>query len=90
MSTAPEPLALDLLLSEDQRRPLTVAGHHAFRESLSASRPFDEIDAFLEEQQDAQDAMSDPYAGDPPNRRSDKELGRLLDLLDSLDERGNG
>ena len=32
----------------------------------------------------------DPYAGDPPNRRSDKELGRLLDLLDSLDERGNG
>ena len=45
MSTYPEPLALDLLLSEDQRRPLSVAGHHEWRESLAApARDFDEVD----------------------------------------------
>ena len=32
----------------------------------------------------------DPYAGDPPSKRSDKETDRLLSILDSLDERGNG
>ena len=32
----------------------------------------------------------DPYAGDPPSKRSDKELARILSVLDSLDERGNG
>lgn len=30
----------------------------------------------------------DPYNGDPPSRRKDKELFRLLSILDSIDERG--
>ena len=44
-----EPLAVDLLLSADERRPLSVAGHHEWRESLAASsREFDEIDIELD------------------------------------------
>ena len=31
----------------------------------------------------------DPFNGDPPSKRSDKELARTLAILDSL-ERGNG
>jgi hypothetical protein len=76
-----EPLALDLLLTEDQRRTVTPEVHQAFRESISTSRPFDEIDELIQ---------LDPYAGDPPSKRSDKETDRLLSILDSLDERGNG
>ncbi len=49
MSTHPEPLALDLLLSEDERRPLTVAGHHEWRESISTPADLDEIDAAVAE-----------------------------------------
>lgn len=30
----------------------------------------------------------DPYAGDPPSKRKDKESARLLAILDNL-ERGN-
>ena len=32
----------------------------------------------------------DPYAGDPPSKRSDREIARTLAILDSLQERGNG
>ena len=43
-----EPLALDLLLTADQRRPLTVAGHHEWRESLVlADSRFDEVDELV-------------------------------------------
>jgi len=50
MSTHPEPLALDLLLSADERRPLTVEQHAAWRESLAApARDFDAIDALVAE-----------------------------------------
>lgn len=48
MSTQPEPLALDLLLSKDQRR-LSVAGHHEWRESISTPQAFDEVDEFVAE-----------------------------------------
>jgi hypothetical protein len=81
MSTHPEPLALDLLLTEDERRPLTVQGHHEWRESISTPADHDEIDDLMQ---------LDPYAGDPPSKRSDKETDRLLSILDALDERGNG
>ena len=80
----PEPLTVELLVS-DARRPLTVAGHHAWRESISSTRPFDEVDLMLDEH-----LQVDPYNGDPPSRRKDKELANLLGLLDSLEERGNG
>ena len=30
-------------------KPLSVAGHHEWRESLSTPRPFDEVDALVEE-----------------------------------------
>jgi hypothetical protein len=49
MSTHPEPLALDLLLTEDERRPLSVAGHHEWRESISTPQDHDEIDEFVAE-----------------------------------------
>ncbi len=50
MSTHPEPLALDLLLSADERRPLTVEQHAAWRESLAATgRDFDPIDELVAE-----------------------------------------
>ena len=31
----------------------------------------------------------DPYNGDPPSKRSDKQLAGVLAILDSLDERGS-
>jgi hypothetical protein len=80
----PEPETVELLASEYQRR-LTVAGHHQWRESIATDRPFDEVDLMLDEH-----LQVDPYNGDPPSRRKDKELANLLGLLDSLEERGNG
>ena len=50
MSTPTEPLAIDLLLTADERRPLTVQGHHEWRESLAApARDFDPIDELVAE-----------------------------------------
>ena len=80
----PEPLPVELLVSDHSRR-LTVSGHHAWRKSISSTRPFDEVDLMLDEH-----LQVDPYNGDPPSRRKDKELANLLGLLDSLEERGNG
>ena len=52
--THPEPLAIDLLLTEDQRRPLSVAGHHEWRESISTPQAFDEVDEFVAEIRETQ------------------------------------
>jgi hypothetical protein len=97
----PEPLEIDLLISADQRRDpqhvatilpeviadlerrVTVNEHQAFRQAIS--RPtdrFDEIDELLDEH-----IVIDPFNGDPPSRRKDKETNRLLAILDGL-ERG--
>lgn len=48
-STEPEPLPLeiDLLLTEDQRRTVTVDDHAAFRESLAHKQAADEIDELV-------------------------------------------
>jgi hypothetical protein len=76
-----EPTVLDLMLTEDQRRPLTVAGHHEWRESLAApARDFDEVDELV-----AEIPVVDPYEVHAPSRRSDKEVANLLDLLDNLE-----
>jgi hypothetical protein len=84
MNPVREPETVELLASEYQRR-LTVAGHHAWRESISTARPFDEVDLMLDEH-----IQIDPFNGDPPSKRKDKELANLLGILDSLEERGNG
>jgi hypothetical protein len=69
------------------KHQFTIGHHETFRREMLAGlcheRDFDEIDEL---------AAADPFNGDPPARRSDKEIGRLLSLLDSLDtkeERGN-
>ena len=78
---------IEQLLTPDQRRPLTVAGHHQFREGISTDpRPFDEVDAALDD-----DLIEVPWPEvNPPSRRSDKELGRMLDLIDNLPISTNG
>ena len=45
---ADELLEIEGLLTADQRRPLTVAGHHHFRESLRTETG-DEIDDLVED-----------------------------------------
>ena len=59
---------------------LSVDQHLAFRQSLAAPKLLDEIDD--------DDLHVDPYSGDPPSRRKDSELARVLSILDSLDGRG--
>lgn len=78
-----EPLAIDLLLTTDQRRPVSVAGHHEWRESLTPDSRYDEIDRELDDM-----IQVDPYECHAPSRRSDKELARVLSILDSLNDRG--
>jgi hypothetical protein len=80
------PLEVERLLSEDQRR-LTVSEHHSWQKSISSQRPFDEVDLYLDQDFDER-VVVDPYECHQPSRRSDKELGHLLNLLDSL-ETGN-
>lgn len=76
--TGRKTLEVELLTSEYSRR-LTVAGHHAWRESLSAQQTADDdFDDLIE---------IDPFNGDPPSKRKDSELARVLAVLDSL-ERG--
>jgi hypothetical protein len=74
------PLEIERLISADQRRT-TVADHDAFRRGLyTTDEPaLDEIDDDLDDM-----AVADPYELHAPSRRSDKELARMLDLLDSL------
>ena len=79
-ATDRQPLEIELLVTPDRR--VSVAGHHEFREGLRAA---------TDDDMDFDDVIQiDPYAGDPPSKRSDKETARLLSILDSLDERGNG
>lgn len=81
MSTHPENIATDLEGELTTRRPVTVADHALFINSLLTPDDLDDLDELMQ---------LDPYAGDPPCKRSDKETDRLLSILDSLDERGNG
>ncbi len=75
-------LATDLEAEFSTRRPVSVNAHALFLDSLLTEADHDEIDDL--------DALLDPYAGDPPSKRSDKETDRLLSILDTLDGRGNG
>lgn len=77
-------LELDGLLTADQRRTVSVADQEAFQRSICKPRDIDPIDAELDD-----GIQVDPYNGDPPSKRKDSELNRVLSILDSL-ERGNG
>lgn len=47
---AAELLEIERLITHDQRRPLSVAGHHAFREGLRSTDSIDDdIDALVED-----------------------------------------
>jgi hypothetical protein len=85
MCATTEPLALDLLLSEDERRPLSVEQHAAWRESISTPQAFDEVDLEIDRIN-----VVDPHECHQPSRRSDKEVASLLDLLDSLETSNSG
>ena len=58
---------------------LTVADHDAWRHSLLTPADYDEIDAALDEH-----LQFDPHITGTNNRRSDRELARMLDLIDNL------
>ena len=78
-----QPLEIEKLLTADQRRTVSNGDFQAWRESIAApARAFDEIDldAELDEL-----TVVDPYECHAPSRRSDKELGEFLNLLDSLE-----
>ena len=76
---------LDGLLTADERRTVSVETHQAFRESLAKPSQFDEVDAALDEE-----IQVDPYVSGTNTRRSDKELARMLDLIDNLPISENG
>jgi len=66
----------------------SVADHQHFQRSISTDeRGVDEIDRSVEEDFDDINVV-DPYEVHAPSRRSDKDLGEFLSLLDSL-ETGN-
>ena len=64
---------------------LSVAGHHEWRESLSPARRFDEVDEAVAAEDFDDINVVDPYEVHAPSRRSDKDLGEFLNLLDSLE-----
>jgi hypothetical protein len=78
-----EPLPVEMLISTDARR-VSVEQHEPFQKSIS--RPCDKWDEIDDQLDDM--IHVDPYNGDPPSRRKDREISRVLGLLDSL-ERGS-
>ena len=74
-----EPLAIDGLLTPDERR-LTVNLHHEFQKSISSPRPFDAVDLECDDM-----TIVDPYEIHAPSRKSDVELNRVLSILDNLE-----
>jgi hypothetical protein len=75
MNTCRQPLEIELLVPAHTRR-ISVNEHQAFRESLTTNREDDEdFDDLIE---------IDPYVSGTSSRRSDKELNRMLALIDSL------
>lgn len=62
--------------------PISVGEFESIRREmlggLVTQHDFDDIDLEV-----------DPYNGDPPSKRKDSELARVLSILDSLEERGS-
>lgn len=78
---------LDIALGAS--KPISVSDHHAIRREMLAGllheRDFDDIDLEVDEL-----IQVDPYLTGTNNRRSDKELARMLDIIDSLPTSSNG
>ncbi len=72
----PYPLEVDLLVSDHQRRPVTVDAHEAFRESLAPHPAVDHID----------ELAAEPALDRLPSRRSESAISRVLSILDELDK----
>ena len=80
------PLEIERLVSDHERRSPSTDAQAELPPPSYHDDIFDLSDRELDEMIEV-----DPYDGDPPSRRSDKELGRVLSILDSLEaERGNG
>lgn len=77
----PENTIIDNLLTDDQRRTVSVSPqkHQAWRESLAPPAIDDDFD----------DAFADPQLDHLPAYRSGSDSDRLTAILDSL-ERGEG
>lgn len=79
--TRREPLALDGLLSGDERRSVSVEDHLHFLRSLATDdRGVDEIDREIDDI-----LVVDPYEVHAPSRKSDADLNRVLAILDNLE-----
>jgi hypothetical protein len=66
--------------------PPSIAGHHSAGCFSTDDCGRDEIDCGFDEM-----VQVDPYNGDPPSKRKDSELARVLSILDSLEAvRGDG
>jgi hypothetical protein len=74
-----------LLEANAQRRKLSIDQHDQLRREMLGGlvdeRDFDDIDELIE---------IDPYVSGTSNRRSDKELSKILDLIDNLPISSNG
>ena len=66
---------VELLVSESARR-VSVNEHAAFQKSLSAHTADEDFDDLT---------VVDPYEVHAPGRRSDREVSKLLTLLDNLE-----
>ncbi|MES2658140.1 MAG: hypothetical protein V4689_05955 [Verrucomicrobiota bacterium] len=79
-NTIREPLAVELLIPA-HKRVVTVEDHQHFRRPFATdSMGRDEIDRELDDEIEV-----DPFNREPSSRKSDKELGRLLRILDELE-----
>jgi hypothetical protein len=74
-----------LLTANSERRKLSIDQHDQLRREMLGGlvdeRDFDDIDELIE---------IDPYVSGTSNRRSDKELSKILDLIDNLPISSNG
>lgn len=84
IANPPEPLAIDLLLTEDERQPVTPEVHQSTRETLA--QPVRACDDFDDDFDDL--LVVDPYERHAPSRRSDREVADVLAILDSLETKG--
>jgi hypothetical protein len=89
MNPARPLLEIEHLATQDQRRT-TIDDHAHFLRCISTDeRGLDEIDREIDE--DFDDLVEiDPYVTGTNNRRSDRDLAKMLELIDNLPISENG